>query len=157
MYCHVGKCMFGMCRHVGKCMYFMCRHVGKSMFNTSAMSEKVCTSCVTMSEKVCSTLLPCQTINFRQIRHVGNEFTTDVLHIRLIKISPQTYHGLHFSLSPCTYVGAKSRQCRHIMSEAVDDVESCIRHSAKMFLGRFVKNEYLIIKYLKRYLTRIYN
>ena len=109
MYCHVGKCMFGMCRHVGKCMYFMCRHVGKSMFNTSAMSEKVCTSCVTMSEKVCSTLLPCQTINFRQIRHVGNEFTTDVLHIRLIKISPQTYHGLHFSLSPCTYVGAKSR------------------------------------------------
>ena len=85
-----------------------------------------CWACIAMSENECTTCVTMLAINLPQIRHVSNEFLTNVLHIRLINSSPRTYNELHFSLSPCTYVGTKSCQCLHIMSEGVDDVKLCI-------------------------------
>ena len=121
MGCCVGKWMSDMSHHHWKCITSCVAMPGNVCLTCVALSDNVCSTRVAISKNVCSTCVAISerksmfdtsamsAINFRQIRHVGNEFTTDVLHIRLIKISPQTYHGLHFSLSPCTYVGAKSR------------------------------------------------
>ena len=122
MGCCVGKWMYDMHRHVGKWMSDMSHHHSKCITSCVAMPGNVCLTCVALSENVCSTRVAisknvCSTcvaiseiksmfdtssmsaINFRQIRHVGNEFPTDDLHIRLIQSSPRTYDGLHFSVS----------------------------------------------------------